>query len=76
MKTLLADTLLQLVAGIERAPAAGLVVTQLDVELPLEVSAAALGGELVFLAEPPHSRWQTGFLPPVHRTRMRWTLEE
>lgn len=77
MKATLADTLLQLVGGIQTARQAGLVVTELDVQMPLEVSTALRpDGELVFLAQAPHSRWQAGFLPPVQRTRMRWALEE
>ena len=76
MNTTLADTLLALVAGLHGAPRAGLVVTDLDVELPLEVSAAMVHGALTFLAQAPHSRWTGGFMPPVQRARMRWALEE
>ena len=76
MKTSLADTLLALVAGLAAAPLAGLKVSELQVELPLEVSAALLHGQLTFMAQAPHSRWAGGFLPPVQRVRMRWALEE
>ncbi|WP_137896791.1 hypothetical protein [Ramlibacter sp. 2FC] len=76
MKTAFADTLLQLFEGLAPPPGSGLVVTALDVEMPLEVSAAVQRGELVFLAQAPHSRWQAGFLPPLQRTRLRLALEE
>lgn len=74
MKAGLADTLLQLFEGIEATP--GLVVTALEVDLPLEVSTVVQGGELVFQAQPPHSRWVSGFMPPVQRTRVKLALEE
>jgi hypothetical protein len=74
LKNGLADTLLQLFGGLEPTP--GLVVTGLDVDLPLEVSAVVVAGELVFQAQAPHSRWQAGFLPPVQRTRLKLRLGE
>lgn len=76
MRAPFSETLLQLFVGLDAASAAGLVVTELDVEMPLEVSTGILDGEAVFLAEPPHSRWQAGFLPPVQRTRVKLALEE
>lgn len=76
MKTELADTLLQLFAGVATPPGSGLVVTELEVEMPLEVAAAMRGDDLVFLAQAPHSRWQAGFLPPVQRLSAKLVLEE
>ena len=75
MHTELADTLLQLFEGIDAPPGAGLVVTELEVDLPLEVTTAQRGNELVFLAQPPHSRWEAGFLPPVQRLHLKISLE-
>lgn len=72
----LADTVLQLLGDLQSPPGMGLYVTELEVNLPLEVSTAVIGGELVFQAQPPHSRWQSGFLPPVQRTRLKVALEE
>jgi hypothetical protein len=76
MKTELADTVLQLFARLDAPAGSGLVVTGLDVEMPLEVSAAVQGGRLVFLAQAPHSRWQSGFLPAVQRMALKLELEE
>lgn len=76
MKTELADTLLQLFEGLAAPADSGLVVTSLDVDMPLEISAARRGRELVFLAQAPHSRWQAGFLPPVQRLGAKLVLEE
>ena len=76
MRTELADTLLQLFHGVATPPGSGLVVTELEVDMPLEVSAAQRGDELVFLAQPPHSRWEAGFLPPVQRLHLKLALEE
>jgi hypothetical protein len=76
MHTELADTLLQLFEGLDAPPDSGLVVTELEVDMPLEVSAARRGDELVFLAQPPHSRWEAGFLPPVQRLHLKLGLED
>ena len=72
----LADTLIELTRGLDQAHAAGMSVTDLDIELPLEVTAAVAEGKLVFLASPPHSRWRSGVLPPVHRAHLRVTVGE
>jgi hypothetical protein len=72
----LADTLLQLVESVAPRTGSGLVVTEAELEMPLEVGNAVHKGRLVFLATAPHSRWKSGFLPPVHRTRIRVELAE
>lgn len=76
MRTELADTLLQLFEGLAAPADSGLVVTSLDVDMPVEITAAVRGRELVFLAQAPHSRWQAGFLPPVQRLGAKLVLEE
>lgn len=76
MNTELADTLLQLFEGLAAPAESGLVVTSVDVEMPVEIAAAVRGRELVFLAQAPHSRWQAGFLPPVQRLGAKLVLEE
>ena len=76
MKPQLADTLLALFERVDAPAGSGLVVTEFAVDMPLEVTAAVHGDELVFLAQPPHSRWQAGFLPPVQRLHLRLALEE
>ena len=76
MNTELADTLLQLFESLAAPVDSGLVVTSLDVDMPVEITAAVRGRELVFLAQAPHSRWQAGFLPPVQRLGAKLVLEE
>jgi len=76
MNTELAATLLQLFEGLAAPPQSGLVVTSLDLDMPLEVTAAMRGKDLVFLAQAPHSRWEAGFLPPVQRLSLKLALEE
>ena len=76
MRTELADTLLQLFEGVAAPAESGLVVTSVDVEMPVEITAALRGRDLVFLAQAPHSRWQAGFLPPVQRLGAKLVLEE
>ncbi len=76
MNTELAVTLLQLFEGLAAPAESGLVVTSLDVDMPVEITAAVRGRELVFLAQAPHSRWQAGFLPPVQRLAAKLVLEE
>jgi hypothetical protein len=76
MRTELAATLLQLFEGLAAPPESGLVVTSVDVEMPLEITAAMRGDDLVFLAQAPHSRWEAGFLPPVQRLSLKLALEE
>jgi hypothetical protein len=66
----LADTLLALVGAVADAPAYGLTVTELSLEVPLELGAAWHGGQVTILASAPHSRWRAGFLPPVHPVRL------
>lgn len=76
MNAQLSDTLIALFARLDAPEGSGLVVTELAVDMPLEVRAAVHGERLVFLAQPPHSRWQAGFLPPVQRMSARLALEE
>lgn len=72
----LAETLIALAAGIdpEQGDGKGLFVTEALIDLPLEVSGAVENDELVFFASPPHTRWKSGILPPVHRTILRFEL--
>jgi len=74
MNAQLADTVLALFERVDAPPGSGLVITELAVEIPLEIRAAVRDDRLLFLAQPPHSRWEAGFLPPVQRMRLRLTL--
>ncbi len=70
----LAHTLVQMVEAVKAPPASGLVVSEAEIEMPLEVGCGLHRGRLVFLARPPHSRWQAGFLPWTHRSRLKVAL--
>ena len=71
---LLGDTLIEM-SGALWAPA-GITITEIDIEMPLEISSAVVGGRLTILGNPPHSRWESGFLPAVHKSRFHfWLLE-
>lgn len=62
-----------LVAAVEAVtPAAGsgLTVTEVDLDLPLELVAGIRDGVPVIAGNVPHSRWKAGFLPQVHLARM------
>lgn len=72
----LSETLAELVESVSSPPGSGLVVTEAEIDLPLEVWGAVRGGELVFYGHPPHTRWKTGVLPPVHMGRLRVELIE
>jgi len=74
--TELADTLLQLVESVTPPEGTGLVVTAAEIEVPLEVDSALHRGRLVFFGSAPHTRWRSGFLPPVHMSRIRVELAE
>lgn len=67
----LADTLLALMEGIEPPVGSRLSVSEAILEIPMEVVGAVRGDELVFYGAPPHTRWKSGVLPPVHRTVLR-----
>ncbi|HEX9538234.1 MAG TPA: hypothetical protein VGA04_08695 [Streptosporangiaceae bacterium] len=71
----LADTLIELVQSIVPPAGAGLVVTEAELKVPLEVHIASSRQGLVVLAQPPHSRWKSGFLPPTHMSRISIAVE-
>lgn len=72
----LGDTLAALVAALTPTADSGLVVTHAELDVPLEVTGAVEHGRLVFYGNVPHSRWQAGFLPPVHPGRLVVALLE
>ena len=76
MNTTLADTLIALLGHVDAPPGMGVRVTELAVQMPLEMRAAVVDGRLELLAQAPHSRWDAGFLPPVQRMSARLVLEE
>jgi hypothetical protein len=61
-----AETLAGLVASLDPPEGSGLTVTSATLDVPLEGSVVEMHGESVFVASLPHTRWRSGFLPPVH----------
>lgn len=66
----LSDTLLSLIGAVSGEGTPGLVITEADIDIPLELSATVHRGQLVILGSAPHSRWKAGFLPQTHPTRL------
>jgi hypothetical protein len=66
----LAETLLALVESIRAAPRTGVIVTSVELDVPLEATATVERGDLVIRANVPHTRWVSGVLPPVHKGRL------
>ena len=72
----LADTLIELIESVSPPPESGLIVTEAEIDVPLEANSAVRKDELIFLGDVPHSRWKAGFLPPVTMSHIRVVLEE
>jgi hypothetical protein len=70
----LGDSLFDLVSGIVEPVADGVVVTEADLSVPLEIQLGRRADRLVLFAQPPHSRWRSGFLPATHMSRLTITL--
>lgn len=70
----LSDTLIELIDSVQSEPSHGIVVTDLDLAMPMEAGSVVQNGRLLFYADAPHTRWQTGVLPPIHRCQLRVTL--
>ncbi len=68
MNTPFAETLIALVEGLRPAP--GIVVERASLTVPLEGRVDQGPGGPVFHATLPHSRWESGLLPPVHVARL------
>jgi hypothetical protein len=68
------ETLLALLGALVPPEGAGVVVTDVDMDVPLEASMAVEDGALVVRACVPHSRWVSGFLPLVHLAHLRLEL--
>lgn len=71
----LSETLVGLAGAVIPAPDVGLVVTEAEMRVPLEVRLASRFGRLQVQAQPGHSRWKSGFLPPTHLAHILLTLE-
>ena len=71
----LSETLAGLVGSIVPPSDTGLVVTEAEFRVPLEVRTAIREGRLLILAQPPHTRWKSGFLPATHISQVRISAE-
>jgi hypothetical protein len=63
-------TLAAAVEAVSPPAGSGLVVTEVDIDIPLEVVAGVRDGRPVFGGTVPHSRWRSGFLPEVHMAHL------
>jgi hypothetical protein len=59
-------TLTAAVEAVSPQAQSGIVVTEVDLDLPLEIVAAEQRGRLLIAGNAPHSRWVSGFLPDIH----------
>jgi hypothetical protein len=71
MWTELSAALEQVIHAIVDASSAPVVITDAEIDFPLEVAAATRHGKLVFFGSAPHTRWVSGVLPDVHMARLR-----
>jgi hypothetical protein len=75
----LSDTLIALVDAMspvdEDPTRVATLVVEVDLDVPMEISAARRGAQLVILAAPGHTRFVSGFLPTVHNTRLHVVAE-
>jgi len=71
----LSETLVGLAGSVAPPPGTGLVVTEAEFRMPLEIRTTIREGRLLILAQPPHSRWKSGFLPATHMSQVRISAE-
>jgi len=71
----LADALLAYLGIVGESDHRGIEITELELNVPLEVTGRMRAGTFVIEGTAPHSRWKSGFLPAVHLTRLRVGLE-
>jgi hypothetical protein len=66
------ETLTALVGAVPMGAASdtSITVAEVDLDVPMEVSLVRQGSGLIILAAPGHTRFVSGVLPVVHRTRL------
>jgi hypothetical protein len=67
-------TLVAAVEAVSPPAGGGLVVTEVELMLPLELVAGSRGGRPVIAGGVPHTRWRSGVLPEVHTARLQIAL--
>jgi hypothetical protein len=70
----LAETLQAFLESLLPPLESGLVITDAELDVPLEVFTGERHGEPVFYGSVPHSRWVSGVLPPTHLSHLRVEL--
>lgn len=70
------ETLIELIESVRPTAETGLIITEAEMDVPLEINSVVQKNELVFLGNVPHSRWKSGFLPKVTLGHIRVVLEE
>jgi hypothetical protein len=63
-------TLVAAVEAVSPQEGSGLVVTEVDLDLPLEIVVGERHGRPVAAGSAPHSRWVAGVLPQVSVGRL------
>jgi hypothetical protein len=69
-------TLTAAVEAIAPPAGTGLVVTEVELDLPLEIVAGERDRRVVVAGTVPHSRWEAGVLPPVHVAHLHIALAD
>jgi hypothetical protein len=64
-------TLVAAVQAVSPPPGSGLEVTEVEMDLPLEIVVGVRDGRPVVGGTAPHSRWVTGVLPETHLSHLR-----
>jgi hypothetical protein len=69
-------TLTAAVEAVSPQDQSGIVVTEVELDLPLEIVASEQRGRLLIGGSAPHTRWQSGFLPDVHLAHLHIELSD
>jgi hypothetical protein len=72
----LSKTLMELIESLQPPLESGLIITEAEMDIPLETGSAIYKDRMIFLGDVPHSRWNAGFLPPVTMSKIRVVLDE
>lgn len=67
-------TLLELIESVQSDAQSGLIVTDIELDMPMEAGSIVQNGRLIFYGDAPHTRWQTGVLPTIHKCQIRVSL--
>lgn len=70
------ETLIELIESVRPPIETGLVITEAELDVPLEISSVVQKDKLIFLGNVPHTRWESGFLPKVTLGHIRVVLDE